>query len=314
VRDRAKLAARVQELVRRAQQTRRPSTLTGVLLATIALGGRLGEEATAALLGLVGPALDAAGPPDPSQLTDQTKLLGSALFFAAHYGRSDLVAVFVDRLLKLLETRSARALLEPVGTLVEQTLRSLRRLGLRDETQALMRQIEAALLGGQSLAQVRAREGRSWPDMLRVLVHLAGCWMDYGGVDHAQPALDEARRVLLRDRKGSPAERPNARQYPLLASAYVSALGAAPPQLAQERIEELFAPGRMDPLSTAQTWHHYYALFHLNVAEAVVQALVTEDLTLGPAARRWLDDDEYLIRRRINRDLEAALGGMLKDK
>jgi len=88
-----------------------------------------------------------------------------------------------------------------------------------------------------------------------------------------------------------------------LACAYVSALGAAPPQLAQERIEELFAPGRMDALSRAPTWHHYYALFHLNIAEAVVQALVTEDLALGPVARRWLDDDEYLIRRRVHRDL-----------
>ena len=85
--------------------------------------------------------------------------------------------------------------------------------------------------------------------------------------------------------------------------AYVTALGQAPPQLAQERIEELFAPGRMDRLHNTFTSAAYYSRFHLNIAEAVVLALVTEDLALGPAARRWLDDDEYLIRRRVHRDL-----------
>jgi hypothetical protein len=34
---------------------------------------------------------------------------------------------------------------------------------------------------------------------------------------------------------------------------------------------------------------------------------VTEDFTLSPTVRAWLDADEFLIRRRIHRDMAAEL-------
>jgi hypothetical protein len=36
-----------------------------------------------------------------------------------------------------------------------------------------------------------------------------------------------------------------------------------------------------------------------------VLAVVSDDFTMGTNARRWLDDDEYLVRKRIHRDLRA---------
>jgi hypothetical protein len=41
--------------------------------------------------------------------------------------------------------------------------------------------------------------------------------------------------------------------------------------------------------------------------DAVVRSVVTDEFTLGPAVRGWLDDDEFLIRGRIHRDLAAVL-------
>jgi hypothetical protein len=38
-------------------------------------------------------------------------------------------------------------------------------------------------------------------------------------------------------------------------------------------------------------------------------AVVSDDFTLGANARRWLDDDEFLVRRRIHKDLRAMMGG-----
>jgi hypothetical protein len=35
--------------------------------------------------------------------------------------------------------------------------------------------------------------------------------------------------------------------------------------------------------------------------------VVTDEFTLGPAVRGWLDDDEFLIRGRVHRDLAAVL-------
>ena len=63
----------------------------------------------------------------------------------------------------------------------------------------------------------------------------------------------------------------------------------------------------MDRLPNTMTSNNYYSVFHLSVTEAIVLTLATDDFALGPTARRWLDDDEYLVRRRIHRDVRAAL-------
>jgi len=38
--------------------------------------------------------------------------------------------------------------------------------------------------------------------------------------------------------------------------------------------------------------------------DSVARAAVSDDFTLGPAARRWLDDDEFRVRVRMRRDFE----------
>jgi hypothetical protein len=43
------------------------------------------------------------------------------------------------------------------------------------------------------------------------------------------------------------------------------------------------------------------------VVEAVVLAVVSDDFSLGQNVRRWLDEDEYLVRRRIHRDLRSFM-------
>ena len=35
--------------------------------------------------------------------------------------------------------------------------------------------------------------------------------------------------------------------------------------------------------------------------------MVSDDFTMGTQARRWLDDDEFLVRRRIHRDMDQAM-------
>jgi hypothetical protein len=37
--------------------------------------------------------------------------------------------------------------------------------------------------------------------------------------------------------------------------------------------------------------------------EGLILGYASEDLALGDVGRRWLDEDEYLVRRRIERDL-----------
>ena len=39
--------------------------------------------------------------------------------------------------------------------------------------------------------------------------------------------------------------------------------------------------------------------------ESLILGYASEQLALGQLGRRWLDEDEYLVRRRIHRDLGA---------
>jgi hypothetical protein len=56
------------------------------------------------------------------------------------------------------------------------------------------------------------------------------------------------------------------------------------------------------------TTKHYYNRHQLEVIESVVLAVTHDDFTLGATARRWLEDDEFLVRKRIHHDVRAVVG------
>jgi hypothetical protein len=143
---------------------------------------------------------------------------------------------------------------------------------------------------------------RTWPQVLEMLLRLAAGWLDFDRADLARPVLDEARDYLLRGTKDADILR-----YVSIACAYISALGHGPVEDALARAEELLKLGEKGKLSNTRTWSTHYSWFHLNIVEAIVLALANEEFALGPAARRWLGDDEYLVRRRIHADVRAAL-------
>jgi hypothetical protein len=47
----------------------------------------------------------------------------------------------------------------------------------------------------------------------------------------------------------------------------------------------------------------HYCLAVIQLMEAVVSSLANEDLMLSEWARRWVEEDEHLLHRRIHRDL-----------
>src|SRR5581483_4674115 len=289
VRDRRQLGDRVAKLVDQSAKGRLPETRLRVLAESLTLAARVGEELSGRLLAQVAPALDAVpATQDPIVLANEALLLERAIFFAGHYGRPELVQAFADRLGRLLQAPSGKMVLEPLGRLVGETFRSLRKLGLKDTTDRLMQQIAAAALGGQSIEQAQARAGRDWPETLRLLLHLAGGWLYFDRPDQARPVLDAARPLSLAGAKPPHPTPPLA--YVPLVTTYIAAAGQAPQDEALGRIEELFSSGRMMTLPNTFTTSTFYSRFHLNVVEAVVLALANEDFALGPAARRWLDD------------------------
>ena len=90
-----------------------------------------------------------------------------------------------------------------------------------------------------------------------------------------------------------------------LAAAYALTVGQAPVEAAQRGLEELLE--RLTNVWDNFTTITHYSLTQLEVIEAIITAIVNEDHTMGADARRWLDEDEFLVRRRIHRDLRHLL-------
>ena len=124
-------------------------------------------------------------------------------------------------------------------------------------------------------------------------------WFALGEVERGNRILNDARERLFV--VGFSNERDRTR----IALAYAHALAYAPPRLALGRLEELFQ--RLGPIAGSGATARYFALKPLELIDTAIAAVVNEDFGLGPEMRSWLDEDELRIRRRITRDLEAAI-------
>jgi hypothetical protein len=314
--DRREIEEEIRELLRAHAGEGAAGKRAQVVLKGVELAPRVGQAFALALLERV-PEADAvfareaaslepqaASDPKASTRTAQllvqrAALLEKAVFVAAHFGQSAQVQVLLGLLREVVGRLGAseeELALEALATLAGQSFRGLRRLGLRDEIHGLLEHLTGILRGGGGPADLlQARRGSV---VLRCLLHVAAGWLYFGRDEEARPLLETARALLY---QGGLSSIPQIR----LACAYVSALGQAPVELALRSIDELF--GRLHRLHDGFASNSHYSLAQLSVVEAVVLAVVSEDFALGTTARRWLDEEEFLVRRRIHRDLQAAL-------
>lgn len=272
-----------------------------ILADALPLAARVGAALAGDLLDQVVAALNAtADANDPIAQEKRAILLERALFFAVHFDRTDLVPVLAVQLEGLLDETTAPTVLEARSRLIGQSLRSLRRCGLRDATDRLLERLAAA--AGDPEA---APDRRTAMERCRILLHVASGWLNTDQADRARPILDLARS-LIQPATPAAADRPAALVVSLVGN-YVATAALAPLDEAIQRAEALFAAGQMERIPNTFTTAPYYSRFHVSIAEAVALAFANEDVTFGPAARRWLDDDEYAVRRRIHGDVRAAL-------
>jgi hypothetical protein len=261
---------------------------------------RVDEEFARELLDLVPPAFDAlAKNEDSARVMVEAGLLEKALFVAAHFNRVEHTPQLVNRFERLLESRRGAAATKEVETLASQCFRGLRKLGMRDEIDRLLTQMADVILRGKPLSSLDDRKDR--PEALGALLHVAGGWLYFGRDERAEPVLKAARAALFAD---APAG--SGQQLTGLACAYATALGQAPVEEAKRRLGEVF--DKVTGVRDTFTTNSHYSQSQLKVAEAVVRAVVSEDFTIGSQARRWLDDDEFLVRRRIHRELREMTG------
>ena len=134
----------------------------------------------------------------------------------------------------------------------------------------------------------------------RMRLGLAIGWFIAGNEDAGTQILNHAREALFLSADD------DVRSRTELAIAYAEALGFTPARVAHGRLEEiLLRPHfRVEVMGSTNL---YFTLKPLQLIDTIVRSVVTDEFTLGPAVRGWLDDDEFLIRGRIHRDLAALL-------
>jgi cellulose synthase operon protein C len=81
-------------------------------------------------------------------------------------------------------------------------------------------------------------------------------------------------------------------------------VGEAPLEAAFARWEELFA--HLDGIHDANVVNTHYSLKILDIVEALVLTMVSEGFQTDKASQRWLDEEEYLIRKRIHADVRRV--------
>jgi hypothetical protein len=304
LRDRAELAGRLARLIEGGRSGDKAAVGEARILETaLELSPRLGEAFARGLLPRVARAIDKL-----DDLRLQATVLEKGLSIAAHFGQDVYIQGFVAHFHKLLDTRKGAAAIQELESLLGQSFRGLRKLGMREEIGRLLDRMAALVLdlkpadAAKPLVLQGERRGPKageWSRTLKLLLHVASGWFYFGQDSRAKPILDEARAVLFEGELTS-------REQTELACGYVRTLGQGPAELALARLEELFL--NLGRVHDSYTTNSHYSLSRLDFLEAVVFSLVSDDFTLDQAGRRWLDDDEFLVRRRIHRDVRAALG------
>ncbi|MBL8923625.1 MAG: hypothetical protein JNJ54_32520 [Myxococcaceae bacterium] len=212
-------------------------------------------------------------------------LYEDALKVAGHFGRTALVKQLVASLGRLFGELGAEGMSELGSTLVAG-VRSLRRVGLREEAGELL-QRASAVLKGEDTRTLIARLG------------LAGGLAYLGQTAQAQPIIDDAQARLARSESGLiPVDRLK------LTRSTGRALGHLPTESALPGLLRLAQ--QLPWVTDAFNTNSHFCLSLVDFADALVLGHVGDDLTLNEATRRFVEEDEYLVRRRVHRDVGSV--------
>jgi hypothetical protein len=207
------------------------------------------------------------------------QLLEEALMLAGHLGEEAFARQIFATLEPVVASIGPEGVTE-VAPLVAGMLRTLRRFGLKDEAARLLGATQAAATG-KTTAHLVAR------------LHTAAGLAYLGDIDRARPVFEQALAVLAGD-----IPMPDRLK---VTRAVARALGTAPLEVAIAGLDQL--QDRLAIVTDSFNTNTHVCLSVLDFMEALVLGYASDELSVGQAGKKLLDDDEYLVRRRIHRDL-----------
>ncbi|MEJ7604516.1 MAG: hypothetical protein WKG01_42065 [Kofleriaceae bacterium] len=265
---RAKDIAKLVEIASTAIEAERSRLLDGVFDVLL----EIPESGAVPILHRAWPMIETL--PEPRRAV----LYAEALVVAGHFGRTDLIPELLDQLGVAVRAVPGTEL----DRVLDQSLRALRRIGLRREIAELLADVETHLDTGAT--------------NLRARLALAAGLAFLGETARALPILEQARKAL--------GENMTLTARLELTRALAAAYAQAPIADALAGIAEL--SGQLRDITDSFGTNSHYCLSVLHFVESLVLGITSDDLALGEAGRRFVEDDEHLIRRRLHRDLGGS--------
>lgn len=279
-----------------------------VVAKLLELAPRLGERFLLQVLPSVGPLLSGG-----SQWALRIAVAEKAIIAAGHFGHVEFARETAFTLINLLTELAAKTVdvktLEALATMIGAWFRNLRRMGLHRDLASILPKLAA--LGMSSKGGMPASlEG------LRLLLAVAAAQLSMNrgtNRENADPQYDEWAREVITNVRAILHRRPfdaqgsghvGSMMQSQLASAYVAAVGTLPLDEMWTLYGDLFSflSGVEDNSSMA----YALAMRHYDIVDTLATTLLSEDFQRDDAARRWIEEEEFLIRRRIHHDLRAA--------
>lgn len=291
-----------------------------VLASALEYAPRLGDQFATQLLDRVDTLLA-----DCTDVVEKSLLIHRALYVAGHFGHTARVNALVVRLrnelpaiveyyLKLvnqLKTGDDNPI-ETVENLLQHSFRGLRKLGLREELSALYGRIGELVEMHHQRAQQSSAQGQTGSDAslarrLSLWLCVASGYYFFGNSDEANRTADKVRQVLLDGTLVSIEQR-------RLASAYVACVSLGNADVALQRIFELFkctSDGKriLPRIEDTMTTSSHFSVSELELVEASLLSMLSEESSWDPQCQLWLDQDEFAIRKKIHADMHSALHG-----
>jgi len=221
---------------------------------------------------------------EPISIDRRCMLLEEALMLSGYFGRPEMVQELVGRLKQLIGELGGGEHVAAVARTLGQCLRAMRRVGLADEAGELLTAVNEAITG-------------SGTPVVVARLQLAAGLADLGRSEQARAMLQEGTKAL-KDKALLLVDRLE------LTRAMASAASHLPMEQAIAELQQLTA--QLPQISDSFNTNSHFCLSVIQFIESLVLGYASEQLVLGQLGRRWLDEDEYLVRRRIHRDLQAT--------
>ena len=285
-------SAALNERVRRLLATA-ADALPAILLDVLDLAPRLDRDLAEKALEEVPRGLDLlAGTP-----TMQLSLLDKGLKTAESFDRPTIVQPLAERFIQYVEKQRGLPASTMLEGLTSQTFRCFRRLGMKNEAYDVLGRVHYLLTAGEEIPAARKRRAKDWPNLMRTLLPVAAAYYYAGQEELGFKILDPISEDLYR--------------YPMslaertaLAFTYAATLGHVPVRIARGRFGDLF---QFLKKITINGWNTHYTLQPLKLIDTAILAIVSEDFMIGPKVRGWLDDEEFLVRQRIHKELKELM-------